>query len=117
MRSLTSATWRPSILTYIAPSPSTRASRSVRITRRCLPSLMCLACPPERLGVGVEGAVHAHQVHFVGALLAHLSAQGRGVRSLHRPVAAVAAAIIGRADRTAAGVGDGAEARCAVGDH
>ncbi len=71
----------------------------------------------ERRRAGVEGAVHAHQVDVLGAELAMRALERRGVRRLHRPVAAVAAAVVGGADRAAAGVGDRAQAGRAVRDH
>ena len=66
---------------------------------------------------GVEGAVDAHEVALARPRARHPRAQRRGVRRLHRPEAAVAAAVVGRAERAAAGVGDRPEARRAVRDH
>src|SRR4029453_6901427 len=112
MRSCTSATMPPSMRTYIAPSPSTRASASTLIVR-----LMGLARLAERRRAGVECAVDAHQVSIGKPQLLQPRGQSRRVGGLHRPEAAVAAAVVGRAQRTAAGVRDRTEARCAVGDH
>ena len=73
---------------------------------------------PERLGVGVEGAEDARAMSRRAMPSARARAAERsGVRRLHRPEAAVAAAVVGRAERAAAGMGDRAEAGRAVRDH
>src|SRR5512134_3940533 len=108
MRSSTSATCRSRITTRIAPSPSTRARKSVLIVRRPL-SAMPVACGAEGLLGRVEGVEGAAQVPPVRAQLLPFPGQGHGVRALHRAEAAVAAAVVGGAERAAARVGDRAE--------
>src|SRR4051812_34124006 len=98
----------------IAPSPSTRASRSLLIV---LVSLMRFARHAERLGPGVERAVDAHEVDLLHPQAGQPRVERLRPRRLHRAEAAVAATVIGGAQRAAAGVGDGAEAGRAVGDH
>src|SRR5204863_376758 len=61
MRSFTSTTSRPRIVTDIAPSPSTRESAFVRRTRS-RSSLMALALLAELRRVRVLEAVHPHDV-------------------------------------------------------
>src|SRR5262245_49175761 len=118
MRSLRSATSPSAMRTYIAPSPSTRASASVRSVRvRRSGSLTRLALLPERRGRGVERAVDAHDVALVDAEPAEPAAERARVRRLHRAEAAIAAAVVARAQCAAAGVGDRPEARRAVRDH
>src|SRR5688572_15110875 len=90
----------------IAPSPSTRASRSVLIVRVSVTE-----------GLGVEGPVDAHEVDLVHPEALQPRVQRLRPRGLHRAEAAVAAAVVGRAQRAAAGVRDRAEAGRAVGDH
>src|SRR5512134_953792 len=102
-----SATCRSRITTRIAPSPSTRARKSVLIVRR---SAMGVTRGAERLRGRVEGAEGAAGVASVRAELQPLARQGDRVRALHRPEAAVAASVVGRAERAAAGVRDRAEA-------
>src|SRR5436190_1425480 len=116
MRSFTSTTSRPRIVTDIAPSPSTRESAFLRRTRS-RSSLMALALLAELRRVRVIEAVHPHDVALLDAKVAQMAAEGRHVRRLHRPVAAVTAAVVGRAECPAAGVSHGPEARRAVRDH
>src|SRR5262249_59610106 len=109
----------PRIRTCIAPSPSTRASAAVWIVR-VSPSaigLQSLALFPERLPRSVEGAVDPDHVPLVHAEPLEPAREGRSVRRLHRAEAAVAAAVIARAERAAAGVGHGPEAGRALGHH
>src|SRR3954469_8101222 len=118
MRRRRSATSSPLMRTYIAPSPSTRASasvRSVRVRRRS--ALTRLALGPERRRRRVEGAVDAHDVGLADPQPPEPVAERAGVRRLHRPEAAVAAAVVARAQRSAAGVRDRPEARRPVRDH
>src|SRR4051794_24491094 len=103
MRSWTSSTRPSRSRTRRAPSPSTRASAGVTISR-------------SGIAAGVEGAVQAHQVALVDAVPQQPGAQRAGVGRLHRPEAAVAAAVITGAQRAAAGVRHRAEARRAVRD-
>src|SRR5579859_3112031 len=113
MRSSTAVTRSPSIFTCIPPSPSTRASAStLSVFVRLLAIRACLLESSHVEGAedAVDGApVHAEHVQLPG--------QGDGVRGLHRPEAAVAAAVVRGAERSAAGVRDRAEAGRAVGDH
>src|ERR1039458_10483685 len=113
MFSATSVTSPASIRTRIAPSPSTRASVAVLIVlvRRSVTVGTRLG---ERLGARVEGMEEPVDRRLGFFELAHLATQSRHVRRLHRPEAAVTAAVIGRADRTATGVRDRSEARRAV---
>ena len=79
---------------------------------------MALALLPEISALGVEGAEGAHA--GLGAALPEVgqSAAQRGrVRRFHRAEAAVAAALVGRAERVAAGVRHRAQAGRAVRDH
>src|SRR5690349_24012199 len=108
MRSLTSVTWPSRTRTSMAPSPSTRASTSVRISRSAIARL---ALGAERRRGRVEGPVQPHDVLLGHAVAGHPRAERRGVGLLHRAEAAVAAAVIARAQRPAAGVGHRAEAR------
>src|SRR5664279_968547 len=71
----------------------------------------------ELVGVGVEGTVDALQFALAHADGGKLATQGRRIRRFHRTEAAIAAAIVARAERAAAGVGDRAKTRRAVGDH
>ena len=73
--------------------------------------------PPGTGRARVEGAVEADEVDLLGAQPPEPAGQRGGVGRLHRPVAAVAAAVVGGAERPAAGVGDRSEAGRAVGDH
>src|SRR5919198_4163454 len=114
MRSLTSCTSPSRTRTSIAPSPSTRASTSVRISRS---AIACLALRGERSRAGVERAVEAHDVALRQAVPRQPGAQRTGVGLLHRAEAAVAAAVVARAQRPTAGVRHRAHARRAVGDH
>src|SRR5512132_1078391 len=118
MRSSTVSTRPPRVRTSMAPSPSTRASASTRRVR--LPSalwVMAFALPPERLGVGVEGAEGALDLLVVHAEALQPAGERAGVRGLLGAEAAVAAAVVGGAQRAAAGVGDRPQAGRAVGDH
>src|SRR4051794_26729575 len=92
--------------TNMAPSPSTRASASTLIVR-----VMGFPRGPERLGAGVERAVHPYEVAVVEPELAQPPAHRGRVGGLHRPEAAVAAAVEGRAQAAAAGVRHRAQAR------
>src|SRR4051794_23072636 len=102
MRRRTSSTRPSRRRTCRAPSPSTRASASVTISRS---------------GTGVERPVEADEIALGHAVRGQPGAEGARVRGLHRPEAAVAAAVIARAQRAAARVRDGAEAWRAVRDH
>src|SRR4051812_317658 len=98
----------------IAPSPSTRASRSVLIVRV---SLMRFTRGAERLGVGVERPVDAYEVHLLHPETGEPRAERLGAWRLHRAEAPVAPAVVGGAQRAAARMGDRPEARRAVGHH
>ena len=76
-----------------------------------------LALPTEGFGIDVEGAVDSIEGALVHAQILQPRPEAVDVRAFHRPEAAIAAAIDARADRAAAGVGDGAEAGCTPGDH
>src|SRR4051794_38053408 len=120
MRRRRSATSPSAIRTYIAPSPSTRASASVRIVRvrrGSARSLTRLALLTEGGGRRMERAEDAHDVDVLDAEPLEPASERPGVRRLHRPEAAVAAAVVARAQRAAAGVRDRPEARRAVGHH
>src|SRR5687767_3177425 len=105
--SRTSSTRSSRRRTCSEPSPSTRASGPERSLR----SAMRLA---ERRRPRVEGAEQSHDVDL---LQPEVVAERGRVRRLHRPEAAEAAAVVARAQRTAARVRDGAEAGRAVRDH
>src|SRR5690242_258004 len=113
MLSLTSSTFPSAMRTIIAPSPSTRARKSVLIVfvRRS-------AIDGPRLveGFDVEGAEDIVDLAVAHAEEVQAPGQRRGVRCLLRSEAAVAAAVVRRADRAAACVRDRAEARRPVGD-
>src|SRR5262245_35746199 len=118
MRSSRAAISPSAMRTYIAPSPSTRASASVRNVRvRRSDPLTRLALLPEGRGRGMERAIDAHDVALLHAEPAEPAAERARVRRLHRPEAAVAAAVVARAQRAAARVRDRPEARRAVRDH
>src|SRR3954469_3024288 len=102
MRSRTSSTRPSRTRTFSAPSPSTRASASVTNTRS---------------GMLVEAAVEPHDVALGQAVLRQPGTERVAVGRFHRPEAAVAAAVVARAQRATAGVRQGAEARRAVRDH
>ena len=106
--------------TYIAPSPSTRASMFVRIVRVRGGSgggVMRIAFLLE-LGTGrVERAEDVVQLPFGGAESLAPAREGGRVRGLLGPEAAVAAAVVRRADRPAPRVRDRPEARSSVRDH
>src|SRR4051794_27741210 len=106
MRRCTSSTCPSWMRRNIAPSPSTRASRSVLIVRVSVTE-----------GLDVEGPVHAHEVDLFHPQAREPRVERLRTRGLHRAEAAVAAAVVGRAERAAAGVGDRAQARRAVRDH
>ena len=71
----------------------------------------------ERRLADVERAVDALDVALAHAAGGELAAQCRRVRRLHRTEAAIAAAIVRRADRAAAGMRDRAETRDAAHQH
>ena len=75
-----------------------------------------LACAEGR-SRGVEGAVDAHRSSSSLPSSREAGVERGRVGRLHRPVAAVAAAVVGGADRAAAGVRDRPEAGRAVGHH
>src|SRR5512143_452818 len=120
MRSFTSATWPPRSWMARPPSPSTRASASTTIDlgrevalRTVV--LIGIARHSEGCGVGVERPEGAHQLGPAGAqVLLPPGAERGGVGRLRRAEAAVAAALVGGADRAAAGLGDGPQAGRAV---
>src|SRR4051812_29052831 len=72
---------------------------------------MRVALPAEWFGGGVIGAEHAMQFAGGRAESAPLGGQRSGVGLFHGTEAAIAAAVERRADRAAAGMGDGTEAR------
>src|SRR5947209_18160984 len=113
MRSSALFTWLSRMTTVSAPSPSTRARWSTLIVLRA----MAFGLQPEGLVVGIERTIEPVQVALGRAELGKLLRQRHRVRRLHRPVAAVAAAVVARAERAAAGMGDRAKARRAVRDH
>src|ERR1044072_4147815 len=115
MRSLTSSTRPSRMRTNIAPSPSARVGASVRIVR-LRSVLMRLALTAKRRGAGVEGPKHPHEVRVADAVPLQPAAERGGLRVLHRAEAAVAAAVVRRAQRAAARVRDRPEARGAVRD-
>src|SRR6516225_6042443 len=78
---------------------------------------MSFAFFPNRLGSRVEGAKDPADIALRHTEREELACDRRGVRGLGRPEAAIAAAAIGRADRAAAGLRDGAKAGCSPGDH
>src|SRR5512133_854620 len=100
--------------TSMAPSPSTRARTSVMISRSAIARL---ALGAERGRAGVEGAVQADHVALGQPVTRHPGRERPGVGLLHRPEAAVAAAVVARAQGAAAGVGHRAQARRSVRDH
>src|SRR3954468_7188395 len=108
MRSFTSTTSPSLMTTFIAPSPSTRASASVtRMRSRPLPgALIALALVAEVRRVGVEEPVAANEAPAVGPQPFQPPAQRGHVRVLDRPKAAVAAAVVGGTQSPAAGLRD-----------
>src|SRR5215207_4276877 len=78
--------------------------------------LMRLARLPELLRAGVEAAVDPDEIALARAELRHAAAQRRAVGRLHRSEAAIAAAVVGGADRSTAGVRHRTKARRAVRD-
>src|SRR6516162_5469628 len=76
-----------------------------------------LALFSERLGGGVEGPEDARDIALRHAERRELPGDSGSVRTLGRPEATVTAAAISRADRAAAGLGDGTQARCSMRDH
>src|SRR5512140_2963849 len=114
MSSLTSCTLPARTRTLRPPSPSTRARAFTVIVRTLLMELALLA---ERLGARVERTEGAHEARRRNAESAPEGRERGGVRRLHRPEASEAAAVEGRAQRVAARLRDGAEARRPVRDH
>src|SRR5512134_250469 len=118
MRSLTSATWPPRTSTVRPPSPSTRARASTTIVLLRALVLIGITRHSEGGGPGVVAAEGPDELGPGGGeLLLPPAAERGGVGRLGGAEAAVAAALVGRADRPAAGLGDGAEAGRAVGGH
>src|SRR3954447_11907350 len=119
MRSFTSTTSPSLMTTFIAPSPSTRASASVtRMRSRPLPgALIALALVAEVRRIGVEEPVAADDVRVIEPQPFQPPAQRGHVRALDRAEAAVAAAVVGGTESAAAGLRHGAEAGGAVRDH
>src|SRR5437764_14856698 len=107
MRSSTERTCLPLNLIVSAPSPSTRASVSTLIV---LPA-MRVALLLERGRGGVERLEDAREVRLARAEALPFGGDGRGVGSLARAEAAVAAARVRRAERAAARVRDRPETR------
>src|SRR6476619_7103337 len=101
MRSLTSCTWPSRTRTSIAPSPSTRASISVTILRS---AMVRLALGAKRRRARVEGPVQAHDVALGQIVAGQPAAERARVGLFHRPEAAVAAAVVARAQRPASRV-------------
>src|SRR3954464_12108879 len=89
------------------PSPSTRASTSTLIVLR----VMTFAFLLEGLGCCVERAVDPLQRGGIQAPVGQSRTQRLRIWGLLRPEAAVAAAVVGRADRAAAGMGHRPQAR------
>src|SRR4051795_12096388 len=102
MRNLTSCTCPSRTRTSMAPSPSTRARTSVRISRSAIAGL---ALGAERRRGRVEGSIQAHDVLVGHAVGGHPGAERRRVGLFHRAEAAVAAAVVAGAQRSTAGVG------------
>src|SRR6516165_5768850 len=71
----------------------------------------------ERLGSGVEGAEEALDVAVAAAEPPQQRHQRARVRALHGPETAEAAAVVGGAERVAAGLRDRAETRRAMRHH
>src|ERR1035441_9541509 len=120
MRSCTSSTSRSRMRTLIPPSPSTRASAAVpirRLRRGSSGTAIELTFALEGRRARFERSLYANQVDVVQGELAHAGAQRSGGGRLHRPQAAVAAAIERRAQSAAAGVRHRAKAGSAVSDH
>src|SRR5512135_1848879 len=103
--SLTSATLPSFTRTKSAPSPSTLASWSTLMTLL----LMSITLLPEGNRIGIESPEREHDVMVALAELFEMSAKRRRIRILHRSVAAVAAAVIRRAERTAPRLRDRSE--------
>src|SRR6516165_8665005 len=78
---------------------------------------MGLALFPERLGGGVEGPEDPRDIALRHAERGESPGDSGSVRALARPEATVTAAAISRADRAAAGLRDGTQARCPMRDH
>src|SRR5512132_1731582 len=117
IRSSTSSTEPSRITTRIAPSPSTRARKSVLIVRRPFVLAMGLALLTEGLGGRVISPERSEEVAVGGAEALHPPGEGSRVRALHRTEAAVAATVVGRADRATPRVRHRAKARRPVGHH
>src|SRR4051794_11265020 len=114
MRSSTSSTRSPSMTKRSPPSPSTRASE---LTRNC--RVRWLNGTPFLSGErgDVEGAVNPAHCPLVHPTSFQGRKQRRKIRVGHRPEAAVAATPYRRAEGTAAGVRDRAQAGRPVRDH
>ena len=94
------------------------AGQVIDFDRESSSAFMRFALPAERVGVGVEAAEGAQETLFAHSeFAAHPRTERAGVRSFHRTIAAVAAAVVGGADRAAAGVSDRPQAWRAVRDH
>src|SRR6516164_2210983 len=78
---------------------------------------MGLALFPECLGGGVKGTEDASDIALGHAEHREFARDRGRVRALGRPEATVAAPAVSRADRAAAGLGNGAEAGCSLRDH
>src|SRR5512134_3781248 len=91
-----------------APSPSTRVMYP---TWRVRDSVISLALLAEGRGRRVVGAQGPHDVPPRHAHAGEHARERLGLRGLARAEAAITAAEVARAERAAAGVGDGAEAR------
>src|SRR5690349_7697744 len=78
---------------------------------------MLLALDAERLRPGIEPPECADELIVTHTQALPPLTERLGVRALHRAVAAVAATVVCRADRAAAGMGDRPEARRALRHH
>src|SRR6516162_4081776 len=94
-------------------SPSTRAMYSTWIVLFA----MGLALLPERLSGRIEGAEDASDVALCHTQRGELARDCGGVRTFGGSEAAIAASAVGWADCAAAGLGNGAEARCSLRHH
>ena len=79
--------------------------------------VMAFTFRTEGFGVGVESAINAFERLVVHPELLQPTAERGRIRRFLRTETAIAAAIIGRAKRAAAGMGDGTKAWRAMGDH
>src|SRR5450755_2424688 len=118
MRNAMVSTFPALIRTVIAPSPSTRASALTRIVRlrRSFP-FMSIAFFAERIGIGVERAVELRQLALAQAEFLDVLGEAGGIGALLRTEAAVATAVVARAQAAAPGMGDGPQAGRSVRDH